>query len=226
MSDGSQAKIEAQLAHFQIVPVVSLPSVDAGLRLAEILIRCGLPVAEITLRTPFGVEAIAVMKREFDELLLLAGTVLNIEQASQAYAAGAECIVIPGFHRSLVRYCLANKMMVCPGVVTPTEVLQCLEMGIGTMKFFPAEVAGGVQMLKAMAVVFNNVRFMPTGGISPGNVVDYLSLETVFCCGGSWLAPEPLLREGKWQEIESRIASAVALLGEYRAEIIKLNNQE
>ncbi len=212
MSGQRIVEIEAQLTSLQLVPVVSLPSVDAGLRLAEILIRCGLPVAEITFRTPCAADAITAMRKEFDELLVLAGTVLTIDQVNIAHDVGAECIVIPGFHEGVVEYCLTRNIMVCPGAATPTEVLQCLNMGLQKVKFFPAEVAGGVGMLKAMAAVFSDIKFMPTGGISPDNLGDYLALDSVFCCGGSWLAPEALMKEGNWREIEARVCSAVASL--------------
>lgn len=212
MIDQRFTEIEVQLTNLQLVPVVSLPSVDAGLRLAEILIRCDLPVAEITFRTPCAADAITAMKKEYDELLVLAGTVLTIDQVNIAHDAGAQCIVIPGFHKGVVEYCLSRNIMVCPGAATPTEVLQCLNMGLQKVKFFPAEVAGGVGMLKAMAAVFSDTQFMPTGGISPDNLGDYLGLDSVFCCGGSWLAPEALMKEGNWSEIEARVCSAVALL--------------
>lgn len=212
MSGVQKNEIEAQLAELQLVPVVALPSVDAARRLAEILIRCKLPVVEVTFRTQCAAEAISAMKKEFAELLILAGTVLSTEQADVARDAGAECIVIPGFHQELVAHCQSQDMMVCPGTTTPTEVIPCRNMGLEAVKFFPAEVAGGVAMLKAMAAVFSDVRFMPTGGISPANVADYLSLDNVFCCGGSWLAPESLMQEGQWDDIETRIAAAVAQL--------------
>lgn len=204
------AEIESLLANLQLVPVISLPSVEAGLQLAEILIRCRLPVVEVTFRTPFAADAISAMKEKYADLLILAGTVLSTEQVTVAYDSGAECIVIPGFHSEIVQYCLSRNMMVCPGTTTPTEVLQCVSMGLKTVKFFPAEVAGGVEMLKAMAAVFTNVRFMPTGGISPENVTEYLALDAVFCCGGSWLAPENLMELGRWGEIEERILTATA----------------
>jgi len=169
-------------------------------------------VAEITFRTPCAADAIAAMRKEFDELLVLAGTVLTIDQVNIAHDVGAECIVIPGFHEGVVEYCLTRNIMVCPGAATPTEVLQCLNVGLQKVKFFPAEVAGGVGMLKAMAAVFGDIKFMPTGGISPDNLGDYLGLDSVFCCGGSWLAPEALMKGGNWREIEARVSSAVALL--------------
>lgn len=216
MSAERFGEIEEQLTRLQLVPVVSLPSVDAGLRLAEILIRCDLPVAEITFRTPCAADAIAAMRKEFAELLVLAGTVLTIDQAAIARDVGAQGIVIPGFHKGLVEYCQNQEIMVCPGAATPTEVLQCLDMGLHKVKFFPAEIAGGVGMLKAMAAVFSDAQFMPTGGISPSNLGDYLALDCVFCCGGSWLAPEAMMKEGHWSEIEAFISSAVRQLKEKR----------
>lgn len=212
MSDKNQSEIKDLLTKLQLVPVVALPSVDAGLRLAEILIRCNLPVAEVTFRTPCAAEAIKAMKREFSDLLVLAGTVLTTKNVDIAKGAGAECIVIPGFDKDIVGYCQSQNIMVCPGTATPTEVMQVMSMGIDAVKFFPAEVAGGIGMLKAMAAVFSDVRFMPTGGVTLSNMLDYLLLEAVFCCGGSWLAPENLMQEGQWDEIEERISSAVALL--------------
>lgn len=212
MSENHSRRIDAQLTDLQLIPVVSLPSVDAGMRLAEILIRCRLPVVEVTFRTPCAADAIAAMKKEFDELLILAGTVLTTDQASFAYDSGAACIVIPGVHKDLVEYCLYRDMIVYPGAVTPTEVLHCLNMGLKAVKFFPAEVAGGVGMLKAMAAVFSDVRFMPTGGISPRNINDYLAMDAVFCCGGSWLASEEMMKEKQWHGIEERILSARSLI--------------
>ncbi|TKB06904.1 bifunctional 4-hydroxy-2-oxoglutarate aldolase/2-dehydro-3-deoxy-phosphogluconate aldolase [Desulforhopalus sp. IMCC35007] len=210
MKNNECTEIESRLSQLKLVPVVSVPSVDTGLRLAEILIRCGLPVAEVTFRTSCAAEVIKAMKKEFSELLVLAGTVLSTEQADIAQGAGAECIVIPGFQKEIVAHCQLREIMVCPGTATPTEVLQCMTMGIETVKFFPAEVAGGVGMLKAMEAVFSDVRFMPTGGINPGNMKDYLRLNNVFCCGGSWLAPEAMMVEGNWTEIERRIVAAVS----------------
>lgn len=212
MSVKQPAEIEELLASHQLVPVVSLPSVEAGLSLAKILIQCDLPVVEVTFRTPCAAEAISEMKKEFDDLLILAGTVLSKEQVDIAYDAGAECIVIPGFHSELVTYCQGKNMMVCPGTATPTEVLQCLYMGVKAVKFFPAEVAGGIGMLKAMAAVFQDIRFMPTGGVTSENMSKYLALDAVFCCGGSWLAPVELMGKKQWHEIEQRISSAKAMI--------------
>jgi len=208
----TKIEIEEQLSTLKVVPVVALPSVEAGLALGEILVNSGLPVAEVTFRTPCAEEAMKAMKEQFPELLLLAGTVLSPSQVDKAMKAGAECIVIPGFERSLVQYCLDQNIMVCPGTATPTEVLQCRAMGINSVKFFPAEVAGGIGMLKAMTAVFNDVRFMPTGGINLKNVSEYLALDSVFCCGGSWLATEKDMITGNWQAVEENIRGVVQLL--------------
>lgn len=212
MSERRWAEVKKTLKSLQLVPVVSLPSVEAGLRLAEILMRCNLPVAEITMRTPCAAEGLAAMKRDFKEILLLAGTVLSMEHLEDACQAGAECIVTPGVYIPLVEHCISENIMVCPGTVTPSEVLQCRNMGLQLVKFFPAELAGGVAMLETMSAVFSDMRFMPTGGVTHSNMTEYLALETVFCCGGSWLAPEELMRKGSWLEIEDRIQSAVGVL--------------
>lgn len=207
------SEITARLADFQIVPVVSLPSVEAGLTLAEVLVETGLPVAEVTFRTPCAAEAITAMKDKFSELMLLAGTVLTTDQVDTACKVGAECIVIPGFEKDLVSHCLEREMPVCPGTATASEVLQCRSLGVNTVKFFPAEVAGGVAMLKALTAVYSDMRFMPTGGVKMSNLLDYLKLDSVFCCGGSWLAPEELMRQGAWKEIRHRIELALAAIG-------------
>ncbi len=219
MRTNIHSAVEKRLTDLQLVPVVSLPSVDAGLKLAEILLEVGLPVAEITLRTPSGADGIAAIKREYEDILVLAGTVLSLEQAAIARDAGAECIVMPGFQGELVDFCLLQHLMVCPGVATPSEVLSCRAKGLSAIKFFPAEIVGGIAMLKAMAAVFSDIRFMPTGGISVENVADYLALESVFCCGGSWLAPEKMMENGDWQEIQARITAAVDLLNRLRREV-------
>jgi len=210
---GKKKDMFSLLAKYRLVPVVSLPSVEAGLQLGQILMECGLPLMEVTFRTEYAAEAIEALTETNKDLTLLAGTVLSPEQADRAWQAGAECIVAPGFEQGLVGHCLEKNMLVCPGTVTPSEVLQCRRMGLKLVKFFPAEAAGGIAVLKAMAAVFSDMYIMPTGGINRKNLLDYLALETVVCCGGSWLAPENLMRDGNWQEIRRRIEDAVELLG-------------
>ncbi|WP_419174342.1 bifunctional 4-hydroxy-2-oxoglutarate aldolase/2-dehydro-3-deoxy-phosphogluconate aldolase [Desulfosediminicola sp.] len=207
------SKVIARLTDYRIVPVVSLPSVQAGITLAEILVESGLPVAEVTFRTPCAAEAIAAMKERCSELTIMAGTVLTTEQVDIARQAGAEGIVIPGFERQLVAHCLEQEIPVCPGTATASEVLQCRCMGVNAVKFFPAEVAGGIQMLKALTAVYGDMHFMPTGGVNMDNLLEYLELSSVFCCGGSWLASEELMRQGAWMEIRNRIKRALLAIG-------------
>ncbi|MBT8333275.1 MAG: bifunctional 4-hydroxy-2-oxoglutarate aldolase/2-dehydro-3-deoxy-phosphogluconate aldolase [Desulfobacterales bacterium] len=206
--------LDKQLRSLRIVPVVSLPSVSAGVKLAEILVRCHLPVAEITFRTEAACSGIAEMKNQFPELLLLAGTVLTSKQAKLAQSAGAEGLVSPGFDSDLVAYCYDNNMPIYPGVATASEVMAAIRSGLTTLKFFPAELNGGMNMVRSLLSVFRNISLMPTGGITPGNVLSYLSHERVICCGGTWLAPESMMEDNKWETIESRIQDALKLLNE------------
>ena len=204
--------LDKQLRSLRIVPVVSLPSVSAGVKLAEILVRCHLPVAEITFRTEAACSGIAEMKNQFPELLLLAGTVLTSKQAKLAQSAGAVGLVSPGFDSDLVAYCFDNKMPIYPGVATASEVMAAIKSGLTTLKFFPAELNGGMNMVRSLLSVFRNISLMPTGGITPDNILSYLSHKRVICCGGTWLAPESMMEDNKWETIESRIEDALTLL--------------
>jgi 2-dehydro-3-deoxyphosphogluconate aldolase/(4S)-4-hydroxy-2-oxoglutarate aldolase len=206
------SSLDKQLRALRIVPVVSLPSVSAGVKLAEILVRYHLPVAEITFRTEAAYPGIAEMKSQFPELLLLAGTVLTSKQAEMARSAGAEGLVSPGFDADLVAHCQKNDMPIYPGVATPSEVMTALKNGLTTLKFFPAESLGGMTMVQSLLSVFRDVSLMPTGGITPDNLLTYLSYERVICCGGTWLAPESMMEDNKWAAIESRIKDALSLL--------------
>lgn len=205
-------KVLSLLRKLKIVPVVSIPSVEAGLQLGQLLVDCDLPIIEVTFRTPCAAEAIKEIKKKFTNLTLLAGTVLSPEQADIAWEAGAECIIIPGLEQKLVEHCINKEMVVCPGTATPSEVLQCRSMGLKLVKFFPAELAGGIDMLKALSSVYSDMLFMPTGGINMENLLAYQALDSVTCCGGSWLAPEQMMREGQWSAIKDRIIAAREIL--------------
>lgn len=201
-----------QLRKLRIVPVVSLPSVQAGLHLAEILLRFNLPVIEITFRTSCAVEAMRALKNEYPELLLLAGTVLSSQQVDDAVMAGAAAIVSPGFSFKLAAYCKEKAIPFLPGVCTPSEVQMAVEAGFSFLKYFPAEIAGGIRLLSLFYGVYKNVSFMPTGGITQTNIADYLGLENVLCCGGTWLSPEQLLIDERWDEIESRVETVMQVI--------------
>lgn len=204
--------LQKKLHNLKLVPVVSLPSVDAGLKLAEILIKCGLPVAEITFRTACAADAMSAIHKHFPDLLLLAGTVLTPKQADMAIASGASAVISPGFTPKMAEYCNEKDIVYCPGICTPSEVQMAMEAGLTSLKFFPAENSGGLKMIALFKAIYQDINFMPTGGINLGNLKCYLDQNNILCCGGTWLAPEKLMVEEKWEEIEKIIADAVTAL--------------
>ncbi len=156
-------------------------------------------------------EAIRQMRAAYPDLLIGAGTVLNREQVDAAVAAGADFIVSPGFNPTTVQYCLDKNVTIIPGVNNPSLVEQAMEMGLRHLKFFPAEQSGGTAMLKALGAVYP-VRFMPTGGVTPANLKEYLGLSAVIACGGTWMVPAKLIDEGRWEELAALVREAVATL--------------
>jgi len=200
-----------RLQTLRIVPVIALNDAEQAVPLARVLIENGLPAAEITFRTPAAAQAIRNMREAFPDMLIGAGTVLTNEQVDAACAAGADFIVSPGFNPRTVQYCLDKGVAIVPGVNNPSLVEQAMEMGLRTLKFFPAEPSGGLGMLKALMAVYP-VRFMPTGGITPANVGDYLSLKSVVACGGTWMVPANLIDAGQWDELARLVREAVAAL--------------
>ena len=199
-----------------IIPVVVLDRVEDAKPLARALINGGLPCAEVTFRTAAAEESIRKMSESFPDMLIGAGTVLTTEQVDRALAAGAKFIVSPGTNPKVVRYCLERQVSIIPGVCTPTEVEAALELGLTTLKFFPAEPAGGLKMIKAMAAPYTSVRFMPTGGISAENAESYLSYNRIIACGGSWMVKGDLIKEGRFDEIEALTREAAELVRKYR----------
>lgn len=196
----------------RLMPVLSLPDVESGLRLCAMLGEHGFKAVEITFRTACAQEAIARIREQHPEMLVLAGTVLSPEQVHAAALAGAAAMVSPGCEPAMVGECLKLGLPVIPGVCTPSEVQVAMSFGLARLKFFPAELAGGTKMVKALLSVYRTISLMPTGGITLDNLMSYLALERVFCCGGTWLAPESLLAGGEWQEIEQRIKKAADAL--------------
>jgi 2-dehydro-3-deoxyphosphogluconate aldolase/(4S)-4-hydroxy-2-oxoglutarate aldolase len=199
-----------------IVPVVSIPKLEHALPLAESLLAGGLPCAEITFRTASAADAIAEISRKFPDLLLGAGTVLTTEQAQRAIDAGAQFIVSPGTNPAVVEFCQSKRVTIFPGVCTPTEIEMALAKGLEVLKFFPAEPMGGVNFLKAVCAPYRNVRFIPTGGIDPKNIGQYLTLPPVVACGGSWMVKPELFEAGDWARVKQLSAEAVALVKEHR----------
>ncbi|MBD1565597.1 bifunctional 4-hydroxy-2-oxoglutarate aldolase/2-dehydro-3-deoxy-phosphogluconate aldolase [Vibrio sp. SA48] len=192
--------LEQRLKEIKIVPVIAINDASQAIPLAKVLVENGLPCAEVTFRTEAAVESIRLMREAYPEMLIGAGTVLTTVQVDQAIEAGVDFVVSPGFNPTTVRYCQQRNIAIVPGVNNPSLVEQAMEMGLCTLKFFPAEPSGGVAMLKALTAVYP-VNFMPTGGVSPSNVQDYLSIKSVVACGGTWMVPTDLMDQGDWQGI-------------------------
>ncbi len=192
----------------RLLPVVVIEHVDSAVPLARALVSGGLPVAEVTFRSDAAVDAIAAIAKEVPEILLGAGTVLTPDQVVAAKSAGASFIVTPGFNPAVVAKAQELGLPIVPGINNPTGVEQALAAGLDLVKFFPAEPTGGVGFLKALSGPYRNVQFIPTGGIGPANVADYLNLPFVLACGGSWMVDPALIREGKFDEITRLTADA------------------
>ncbi len=192
-----------------IVPVIALDDAKDAKPLAQALIKGGLPCAEVTFRTQAAEESIRIMSEAFPEMLVGAGTVLTTEQVDRAVAAGAKFIVSPGLNPEVVKYCVNKQIPICPGTSNPSDIEAALSLGLEVVKFFPAEAAGGIAMIKAMAAPYTNVKFMPTGGINAKNMNDYLSFPKIIACGGSWMVKSDLIRAGAFDKIEALTAEAV-----------------
>ncbi|MCH5264590.1 MAG: bifunctional 4-hydroxy-2-oxoglutarate aldolase/2-dehydro-3-deoxy-phosphogluconate aldolase [Lachnospiraceae bacterium] len=205
-----------QIGKTGIVPVVVLNDSKDAEPLAKALCDGGLPCAEVTFRTEAAEESIRIMAEKFPEMLVGAGTVLTTEQVDRAVAAGAKFIVSPGLNPKVVKHCLERNIPVAPGTQTPSEMEQALEMGLDVVKFFPAEPAGGVKMIKAVAAPYTTLKFMPTGGINLDNVEEYLKYDRILACGGSWMVKGDLIDAGKFDEIRQMTKDAAAMVKRIR----------
>ena len=210
--------IKSQITSLGVVPVVAIDDANDTLALGEALMAGGLPCAEITFRTAAAEESIRTLSQEFPEMLLGAGTVLTIDQAKKAVDGGAQFLVTPGFDEAVVTWSMAQEVPIFPGVATPTEINLALRHGLNTLKFFPAEALGGVKTLKAIAAPYGDVRFIPTGGINPQNLPDYLKLPAVVACGGSWLVKKTMIANSEFNTITKLVREAVQLVQQSRSE--------
>lgn len=207
----SKNQLEKQLSAMKIVPVIAIKRSEDAVQLAKTLVENGLPCAEVTFRTEAAAEAIRLMRQAYPEMLIGAGTVLRTDQVDAAIEAGVDFIVSPGFNPTIVKYCQQRGVTIVPGVNNPSLVEQAMEMGLKTLKFFPASASGGTEMLKALNAVYP-VNFMPTGGISAANIQDYLAISSVLACGGTWMVPGQLIDEQNWPEIGNLVRKAVDAL--------------
>ena len=204
-------EIIEQIGRLRLVPMVVLDDAAHADGFGDALVAGGLPVAEVTFRTDAAEAAIRRLAKRGD-LLVGAGTVLSREQADRAIDAGAAFLVAPGTNPEVIDHCLLRSVPIVPGVATPSEIEEAMSFGLTALKFFPAENLGGVAMLKALAGPYANVQFLPTGGITPEKLPEYLRLPYVLACGGSWLAPRDALAKGDFATIRKLIEQAVKIL--------------
>lgn len=207
-----------QIQKIGIVPVVVLDDAKDAQPLAKALCDGGLPCAEVTFRTEAAEECIRIMSEKFPNMLVGAGTVLTTEQVDRAVAAGAKFIVSPGLNPRIVKYCVEKGILITPGCANASDIEQALENGLEVVKFFPAEPAGGLPMMKALAAPYVGVKFMPTGGINAKNVRDYLAYDRIIACGGSWMVKNELVKKGDFAAITEMTKEAVQIVKESRGE--------
>lgn len=205
-----------QIQKIGIVPVVVIEDAKDALPLGQALMEGGLPCAEVTFRTAAAEESIKIMAENFPDMLVGAGTVLTTEQVDRAVAAGAKFIVSPGTNPKVVEHCIEIGIPVAPGTCTPSEVEQAIGFGLDVVKFFPAEPAGGLKFIKAIAAPYTGMKFMPTGGINEENVKEYLAYDRILACGGSWMVKGSLIKAGEFDKIKDLTAQAAQIVKEIR----------
>jgi 2-dehydro-3-deoxyphosphogluconate aldolase/(4S)-4-hydroxy-2-oxoglutarate aldolase len=204
-------EILKKIGDLGIVPVVKIDNAADAEPLGKALIEGGLPLAEITFRTDAAAEAISKISKAFPDMLVGAGTVLNVEQAKSALDSGAKFLVSPGFNPDVVEFCVRKGIPITPGCSNPTDISMALSFKLEVVKFFPAESFGGLATLKAMSAPYGMIMFIPTGGIDAKNLVEYLSFNKVLACGGSWMVKDELIKKGSFAEITRLTREAVTL---------------
>lgn len=204
-----QSAMTAALRRSRIVPVIMIDDPKNAVPLASALLDGGLPIAEITLRTPGALEALRRITQERPKMLAGAGTVLNVAQAAQSRDAGAKFVISPGFNRAVVDYCLEHDVPVYPGVATATEIEAALEAGLNLLKLWPIETLGGVAYLQLLSGPFVGVEFNPSGGLTVANFESYLALKNVVACGGAWMAQPDWIASGQFDRIRDAVRDSV-----------------
>ncbi|NNC77722.1 MAG: bifunctional 4-hydroxy-2-oxoglutarate aldolase/2-dehydro-3-deoxy-phosphogluconate aldolase [Woeseiaceae bacterium] len=203
--------INELLAEYPVVPLVQADDPAVAVETSRALAAGGLKVAEVVFRTDRALECLQAVAKEVPETIAGAGTVLSADQARAALDNGAKFIVSPGLDDGVVAVAKEHGVPIYPGIMTPSELQRAFNLGLDTVKFFPASIAGGVPALKALSSVFRTMKFMPTGGVSPGNLADFLSVPAVLACGGSWLTPADKIAAGDFDAVTALAAEAVAI---------------
>ena len=206
---GSQANVLETVRRIRVLPVIVLDDVAHALPLADALAAGGMPVAEVTFRTAAAAEGIRQIAAERPAILVGAGTVLSTDQVQQALDAGAQFIVSPGLNPRVVEYCQTRDVPIFPGICTPTEIEQARALGLRVVKFFPAEVMGGAGFIEAIASVYRDMEFIPTGGIKREMLARYFATGRVVACGGSWMAPPKWLHEGAFDRVRNEASATM-----------------
>ena len=205
-----------RLRALRVMPVIQIEHAVDAVPLARILVENGLPAAEITFRTAAAAESLRLIRAAYPEIVLCAGTVLTVEQVKAAIEAGADFVISPGFNPTTVKYCLTNNIKMIPGVNNPSLVEQALELGVSALKFFPAEASGGVNMLKSLVGPYSQVQLMPTGGVTPLNLGEYLAIPQVIACGGTWIAPTKEITNHDWDLIADNVREVCAMIAQMK----------
>jgi len=208
--------INKTLEAVPVVPLVQSDDPAVAAQLSRALAAGGIAVAEVVFRTDRALECLKAVADDVPEMIAGAGTVLSVDQAEAAIDAGAQFIVSPGLDDGVVAVAMERGVPIYPGIVSPTELQRAYNLGLDTVKFFPASIAGGVPAIKALASVFRTMRFMPTGGVSPGNLAEFLAVPAVLACGGSWLTPADAIVSGDYDKITKLAQEAVQIARQAR----------
>ena len=199
-----------------VVPVVVLEKVEDAVPMAKALVNAGLPAAEVTFRTAAAADCIRTMSEQCPDILVGAGTVVNLEQCKRAVENGAKFIVSPGYDLDIIKYCTEHEVNLLPGGVTPVELTHLINLGFDVTKFFPANLYGGLKAMESLASVFVGHRFMPTGGVNAENLPDYLNSKAVIVAGGTWMVKPKLFADGDFSQVEKLASEAAAVVRAHR----------
>lgn len=209
-----------------VLPVINIPQIEAALPLAEALLAGGLDALEVTLRSHCSLEAIRLIKDTYPQMYLGAGTVMSTEMVDQAIAAGADFIVSPGYDEEVVDYCISKGIMITPGCVSPSEIQSAIKKGLKVLKFFPAELNGGIEAIKLLSGPFPGVKFIPTGGINFNNLGQYLQSDKILACGGSYMASAAQIKNGDWAGITALCKKAIDISLGFELAHVGVNNDD